>query len=366
MEGICDGICRFCCCFCCENYQDDRDTDNNIQTCNCCITCCCCCCFEESIFDQCSSESIEIMSMLVLICNIGIIIYLLSEIGLTYISPYTITLIFLIIIVLAICFLFVILFIYWRKNGKIKTSKKGSATTMAKIAIYLTILCLITSGISEYLVINDTQNEKCKEIEKRDKEVINSNAYLRKKYDICQEKFKDTNSKATFSTFSFIEFFCFINSILFCTIKKRITLGIDSVNPNENGIVGPNEFQVNNSGNESHSQNQGNNSGSENPDYPQTQEIPYQKENGIPQNAVIIIQPQQLYTFQQNVNIFQYPNNQNEKINNIPQNQLIYNTKKIVKKQKNNIGNNTTMDNNQNSVQSNMISSQRNFKGKFV
>ena len=175
MEGICDGICRFCCCFCCENYQDDRDTDNNIQTCNCCITCCCCCCFEESIFDQCSSESIEIMSMFVLICNIGIIIYLLAQIGLTYISPYTITLIFLIIIVLAICFLFVILFIYWRKNGKIKTSKKGTATTMAKIAIFLTILCLITSGISEYLVINDTQNEKCKEIEKRDKEVINSN-----------------------------------------------------------------------------------------------------------------------------------------------------------------------------------------------
>ena len=366
MEGLCNGICQFCCCFCCENYREDRDNDNDIQTCNCCITCCCCCCFGESIFDQCSSESIETMSMFLLICNIGIIIYLLSEIGLSYISPYTITLIFLIIIILSICFLFIIFFYCWRKSGEIKTSKKGKATTMAKIAIFLTILCLITSGISEFLVINDTQNEKCKEIEKRDKEEIKRNAYLRRKYDICQEKFKDTNSKATFSTFSFIEFFCFMNSILFCIIKNRITLGIDFVSPNENEIVVPKEFQVNNSGSQNPGEYQISNSSNENPGYPQTQAISYQKENGIPQNAVIIIQPQQLYTFQQNVNIFQYPNNQNEKNNNAPQNQLIYNTKKIIKKQKNNIGNNITMDNNQNSNQSNMISSQRNFQGKLI
>jgi hypothetical protein len=290
------------------------------------------------------------MSMFVLICNIGIIIYLLAQIGLTYISPYTITLIFLIIIVLSICYLFVIFFYCWRKSGKIKTSKKGTATTMAKIAIYLTILCLITSGISEFLVINDILNMKCKEIEKRDKEVINSNAYLRRKYDICQEKFKDTNSKATFSTFSFIECFCIINLMLFYAIKKRITLGIDFVRPNEEEIAIPNEFQVYNPGNI-------------NPGYPQTQAIPYQQKNGIPQNPIIIIQPQQLYTYQQNVNVNQYPNNKNEKINNIPQNQIIYNNKKVVKKKKNNIGNNVTSENNQNSVQS---SSQRNIKGKFV
>jgi hypothetical protein len=353
MDGLCDGICRFCCCFCCENYHDDNDNGNDIQTCNCCITCCCCCCFEESIFDNYSSKSIETMSMFLLIVNIGIIIYLFSQIGISYISPYTITLIFLIIIVLAICLLFVILFSCWRKSGKIKTSKKETATTMAKIAIFLTLLCLVTSGISEYLVINDTQNEKCKEIEKRDKEVINSNAYLRRKYDICQEKFKDTNSKATFSTFSFIEFFCFINSILFCKIKDRITLGIDFVRPNEDEAVVQNQFQVSNPS-------------SADQNYPKTQDIPYQPENGIPQNPIIIIQPQQLYTYQQNINVYQYPNNQNEKINNAPQNQMIYNTKKVVKKQKNNIGNKTTNDNNQNSIQSNMMSSQRIIQGKFI
>ena len=353
MNGFCDGICRFCCCFCCESWHDDNDNRNDIQTCGCCVTYCCCGCFKESIFDHFSSKSIETMSMVLLICNIGILIYLLSEIGLTYISPYTITLIFIIIIILAICLIFVILFTCWRKNGKIKTSKKGKATTMAKIGIFLTFLCLVTSGISEYLVINDTENEKCEEIEKRDKELINRNAYLRRKYDICQEKFKDTNSKATFSTFSFIEFFCFINSILFCTIKNRIILGIDFVRPNEDEAVMSNQFQVSNSG-------------SENPDYPRTQAKPYQPENGIPQNPIIIIQPQQLYTYQQNINVYQYENNQNGKINNVPQNQIIYNTKKVVKKQNNNIGNQLTNVNNQNSIQSNMISSQRNIQGSFL
>ena len=355
--------CNYFCCICCDTSDDRRREER--QNCNCCLDCCCCC-FDISLFDQYSSKFLEGLVTLTLMFSIGSIIYLLSQLGLTYISPYTITLIFLIIIALAICFLFAILFYCWRKSGEIKTSKKGTATTMAKIAIFLTILCLITSGISEFLVIIDTQNEKCKEIEKRDKEEINRNAYLRRKYDICQEKFKDTNSKATFSTFSFIEFFCFMNSILFCIIKNRITLGIDFVSTNENEIVVPKEFQVNNSGSQNPGEYQISNSSNENPGYPQTQAISYQKENGIPQNAVIIIQPQQLYTFQQNVNIFQYPNNQNEKNNNAPQNQLIYNTKKIIKKQKNNIGNNITMDNNQNSNQSNMISSQRNFQGKLV
>ena len=353
MEGICNGICNFCCCFCCQNYHQDTDNDNDITTCSCCLTCCCCCCFEESIFDQYSSKSIEIMSLVLLSCNIGIIIYLLSQIGLTYISPYTITLIFLIIIILAICFLFVILFYCWRKSDKIKNTKKGAATTMAKVAIFLTLLCLVTSGISEYLVLNDTQNEKCKEIEKRNKEEINGNAYLRRKYDICQEKFKDTNSKATFSTFSFIEFFCFLNSILFCTIKNRITLGIDFVRPNEEEIVVPKVFQASNPESE-HSNN------------PQTQVIPYLQENGIPQNTIIIIQPQQLYTYQQNINIYQNSNNQNEKKNNLPQNLTIYNNKRVLKKKKTNNGSKPTVDNNQNSVQPNMISSQRNIKGEFV
>jgi hypothetical protein len=195
--------CNNICCICCDTCYDRRRVER--QTCNCCLACCCC--FNEIIFDQYSSKSLEGLVMITLIGNIGLIIYLLAQIGLTYISPYTITLIFLIIIVLSICFLFVIFFYCWRKSGKIKTSKKGTATTMAKIAIYLTILCLITSGISEFLVINDILNMKCKEIEKRDKEVINSNAYLRRKYDICQEKFKDTNSKAHFLLFLLLNFF---------------------------------------------------------------------------------------------------------------------------------------------------------------
>ena len=355
MEGICNGICNFCCCFCCQNYHQDTDNDNDITTCSCCLTCCCCCCFEESIFDQYSSKSIEIMSLVLLSCNIGIIIYLLSQIGLTYISPYTITLIFLIIIILAICFLFVILFYCWRKSDKIKNTKKGAATTMAKVAIFLTLLCLVTSGISEYLVLTDTQNEKCREIEKRSYTEINENAYLRRKYDICQKKFKDTNSKATFSTCSFIEAICFINIMLFCAIKKRIILGIDFVMENEQQIIVPDGFQAYNPG-------------SVNPAYPQTQAIPYQQENGIPQNTVIIVQPQQLYTYQQNVKVDQYPNNQNENINinNAPHNTIKTNNKKVIKKKKNNIGNKPTADYNQNSAQSNMISSQRNINGKLV
>ena len=341
--------CNNICCICCDTCNDRRRVER--QTCNCCLACCCC--LNEIIFDQYSSKSLEGLVMITLIGNIGLIIYLLAQIGLTYISPYTITLIFLIIIVLSICFLFVIFFYCWRKSGKIKTSKKGTATTMVNIAFYLTILCLITSGISEFLVINDILNMKCKEIEKRDKEVINSNAYLRRKYDICQEKFKDTNSKATFSTFSFIECFCIINLMFFYAIKKRITLGIDFVRPNEEEIAIPNEFQVYNPDNI-------------NPGYPQTQAIPYQQKNDIPQNPIIIIQPQQLYTYQQNINVNQCPNNQNDKINNVPQNQIIHKNKKVVKKKKNNIGNNPTIDNNQNSIQSNTMSSQRNIKGKFV
>ena len=339
--------CNYFCCICCDTSDDRRREER--QNCNCCLDCCCCC-FDISLFDQYSSKFLEGLVTLTLMFSIGSIIYLLSQLGLTYISPYTITLIFLIIIALAICFLFAILFYCWRKSGEIKTSKKGTATTMAKIAIFLTILCLITSGISEYLVINDTQNEKCKEIEKRDKEEINRNAYLRRKYDICQEKFKDTNSKATFSTFSFIECFCLANIMFFCVIKSRISLGIDFVMPNEEEIVVPNGFQVYNPD-------------KINPGYPQTQAIPYPQENSIPQNQVIIVQPQQLYTYQQNVNVNQYPNKQNEKINNIPQNQIIHKSKKVIKKKNNKIGSNPTMDNNQNSAQSNMMSSQRNIKG---
>lgn len=225
---------------------------------------------------------------------------------------------------------------------------------MTKIAIFLTLLCLVTSGISEYLVLNDTQNEKCKEIEKRDQATINSNAYLRKKYDICQKKFQDTNSKATFSTFSFIECFCIINSIFFCQIKNRISLGVDFGRPNEEEVKAPNEFKAQSPE-------------LVNPQYPQTQVIPYQLENGIPQNAVIIFQPQQMYTYQQNVNVYQNSNNQNEKANNVIRNQIRHNSKKITKKQKNISGSKTTIDNNQNSVQSNiMMSSQRNIQGKFI
>jgi len=348
LELDCDKIC----CICCETSDDRRR--EGIQTSNCCLVCCCCC-FSESIFDQYSSKNLEGFLTLTLFCNIGLIIYLLSEIGLSYISPYTITLIFLIIVVLTICFLFTLFFYCWRKSGKIKTSKKGAATTMAKIGIYLTILCLVTSGISEYLVLTDTQNEKCREIEKRSYTEINENAYLRRKYDICQKKFKDTNSKATFSTCSFIEAICFINIMLFCAIKKRIILGIDFVMENEQQIIVPDGFQAYNPG-------------SVNPAYPQTQAIPYQQENGIPQNTVIIVQPQQLYTYQQNVKVDQYPNNQNENINinNAPHNTIKTNNKKVIKKKKNNIGNKPTADYNQNSAQSNMISSQRNINGKLV
>ena len=345
-----DDCCCFFCCICCET-SDARRREQR-QAYNCCLACCCCS-FYENILDQYSSRVLEGLSTLILIFNIGFIIYLLAEIGLSYISPYTIALIFIILVALAICFIFVILFYYWRKNGTIKTSKKGTAITMTKIAICLTILCLVTSGISEYLVISDTQNMKCKEIEERDKEIINSNAYLRRKYDICQEKFKDTNSKATFSIFSFIECFCFVNIMLFCAIKKRITLGIEFVRPNEEEIIIPNQFQVNNPV-------------IVNPYYPQTQAIAYQQENGLPQNPVIIVQPQQLYTYQQNINDNQFPNNKNEKIKNVPQNQKIHNNKKVAKKKKNNIGNNPTNDSNQNSVQLNMVSSQRNIKGNNV
>ena len=341
-----DGCCSLCY-ICCPTSDGRRREERHAN--KICLVCCFCC-LNESIFDQYSSKTLEGFLSLTLIANIGLIIYLLAQIGLSYISPYTITLIFIILIAFVICFIFIFFFYYWRKSGKIQTSKKGAATTMAKIAFFLIILCLITSGISEYLVITDTQNEKCKEIEKRDKEDINGNAYLRRKYDICQEKFKDTNSKATFSTFSLIECICIINLMLFCAIKKRITLGIYFERPIEEGIIIPNQFQVYYPGNI-------------NPGYPQTQAIAYQQENGMPQNPVIIVQPQQLYTYQQNVNVNQYPNNKNEKINNIPQNQIIYNNKKVGKKKKNNIGNNATIENNQNSVQS---SSQRNIKGKFV
>ena len=346
LELDCTESCCSLCCICCSTSDDRRREERQAYN----ILVCCCCCLNERLFDQYSSQTLEGFLSLTLIANIGLIIYLLAQIGLAYISPYAITLIFIILIAFVICFIFVFFFYYWRKSGKIQTSKKGAATTMAKIAIFLIILCLITSGISEYLVITDTQNEKCKEIEKRDQEDINENAYLRRKYDICQEKFKDTNSKATFSTFSLIEVICIINLMFLCTIKKRITLGIYFERPIEDQIIIPNQFQ-------------GYYPGNINPVYPQTQAIVYPQENGMSQNPVIIVQPQQLYTYQQNVNVNHYPNNKNEKINNIPQNQIIYSNKKVVRKKKNNIGNNPTIENNQNSVQS---SSQRNIKGKFV
>ena len=361
MNEFCGEMCKDICCSCCrssrENTSEERMKETvevgrgEIQTFNCCLICCCCC-FEQSIFDNYSSKTLESISSLLLIFNIGLTIYLFVEIGLSYISLYTIILLFLIIIMLGICLIFIFFFYYWRKSGKIQTSKKGIATTMSKIAIFLTLLCLVSSGISEYLVLNDTQNEKCKSIEKRDPAEINSNAYLRRKYDKCKE-FNDTNSKAAFSTFSFMEVFCIANFILFFAIKKRIALGIDFIGQNKNPNSMPNEFQVYNPG-------------IINSGYPQTHALPYQPENGIPPNAVIIVQPQQLYTYQQNANVFQNPNNQNEKINDITRSKIKNNSKKVIKKTKNNIGNNQTMDNNQNGNQTNMMSSQRNIKEQLV
>ena len=299
MAEICCGW-RIECCCCCYCYDDENDSNScgNIPS----------CCLENLLF-------------ITLILSIGMIIYLPSQLGVSNIASYNIVLIFLILAALVICVLFVFFFKYWRCKDVIKTTKQNRAAKMSMAGIFLILFILVLSLICEILILKDLKKTECDESSSNSNNNNNYNYNYNNNYNYnfyndnysnsnkknkpCKSDYSDTNSQATISSFSLIEFLSVLSFVFFCILNFQISLAI--VDPNQSNDK---KSEISN-------------------------EIPY---NVDPENQVNVIPNSQVSP---QINIIQIQINnvpQNDKLNNNlnnNQNNIINNHKKINKKLKN-------------------------------
>lgn len=198
--------------------------------------CCCCCIISQTIENTPTSTFVTVL-ILAPSAGIGIMIYSIIEIGVDLLTFYSIIFLFLDFAILIIIILFAIFFKYWGSHNLINTTKKILTIKMCIIGIFLSIACLICSGIAEFLILTDRKQPNCKETSNNDK------------YKICGKKDLSTvNARATFSNFSLVEGISLVILISFYTIKKRLKLSRyeESEEGGQNPVVPQTRIKVNN------------------------------------------------------------------------------------------------------------------------